>query len=680
MKSEIGIDIGGTFTDLVCRDEEGAIRIRKIPSTPKKPSVAAINAVDELSKLYEPCENRNITRIVHGTTVATNAVLERKGAKIGLITTKGFRDVIEIGRQWRQSLYEAVLEPETPAVIIPRALRLEVQERTSSDGTVITPLDENELKNAANKLVSEGVEAVAICFLFSFLNPTSEMRARSIIENTHPGLLTSLSCEVDPAFREYERCAITVFDAYVKPVVDQYLVELETSFKLMGDGLPLQIMHSRGGLTGPEIARARPVRLFLSGPAAGVIGAKAVAENTGNTNVISLDIGGTSADIALISGGKPLLRAEGVIGGFPVRLPMVDINTIGAGGGSVAWLDTAKGLHVGPESSGSDPGPACYGMGGKQPTVSDASLVLGYLNADYFAAGKLQLDVDLAYIAIKNSIADPLGMSVEEAALGIHTVVNSQMAEGIRLVSVRQGYDPRDFVLVPFGGAGPVHAIALAQELGLAEIIVPRYPGVLSASGLLGAPVEHEVSAAYPYALKSIDQMEIKHKCLKLDTQCSKLMDQDEVDQHGRQVSYYADVCYEGQSFYIETPFFPDLSDCITDLYRAFRLEHERMHGHSTDNPARIVNLRTIHRGQTMEVPQSSTGGSSTERSSSSRNVYFSGYCDAIETIVLSRDSLEVGKELIGPMIIEQEDTTIVIEPLWKCIVENGHILKMNKN
>ena len=488
MKTEVGIDIGGTFTDIVWRQDDGTIGIKKLASTPKRPSKAAITAVHELSNLT-PIDQLEVRRIVHGTTVATNAVLERKGAKIGLITTQGFRDVLEIGRQWRQSLYQTVLEPETPTFIAPRARRLEVAERTAADGRVVTPLDEAALLRAVDQLVADGVEAIAVCFLFSFLNPTSELRARDIIESQHPGLMTSLSCEVDPAFREYERTAITVFDSYVKPVVDRYLDELENAFTDMGGGIPLQIMHSRGGVTGPQIARSRPVRLFLSGPAAGVIGARAAALTAGESEIISLDIGGTSADIALVSGGKPLLRAEGVIGGFPVRVPMVDINTIGAGGGSIAWLDAAGGLRVGPESAGSEPGPACYGLGGKRATVTDASLVLGYLDADYFAAGTLTLDAAAAHTAISETIAQPLGMTIEEAARGVHRVVNTQMAEGIRLVSVRQGYDPRNFTLVPFGGAGPVHAIALARELDLREIIVPRHSGVLSVAGLLGAPI-----------------------------------------------------------------------------------------------------------------------------------------------------------------------------------------------
>ena len=678
MKREIGIDIGGTFTDIVWREDDGTIGIKKLASTPKRPSRAAIAAVHELSD-STPIDQLEVRRIVHGTTVATNAVLERKGAKIGLITTQGFRDVLEIGRQWRQSLYQAVLEPETPTFIAPRARRLEVAERTAADGRVITPLDEAALRRAADQLVADGVEAIAVCFLFSFLNPTSELRARDIIESRHPGLMTSLSCEVDPAFREYERTAITVFDSYVKPVVDRYLDELENAFAGMGGGIPLQIMHSRGGVTGPQIARSRPVRLFLSGPAAGVIGARAAALAAGESEIISLDIGGTSADIALVSGGKPLLRAEGVIGGFPVRVPMVDINTIGAGGGSIAWLDAAGGLRVGPESAGSEPGPACYGLGGKRATVTDASLVLGYLDADYFAAGTLTLDAAAAHTAIGETIAQPLGMTIEEAARGVHRVVNAQMAEGIRLVSVRQGYDPRNFILVPFGGAGTVHAIALARELDLQEIIVPRHPGVLSAAGLLGAPIEHEVSAAFPHPLGGLEHATVKCFCAQLDQRCGALMKQDGITDSEQIIEHFADICYDGQSFYLETPLDLNAPVPLTRVYESFRKEHERVHGHSTDNPARIVNLRTIHRGPMLKIPRAPEVAPASPRPRRSRAVSFLDHSQAIETPVLHRTALEAGDRIRGPAIIEQEDTTIVLEPGWSGSAEASGMLRLSR-
>ncbi len=494
---EIGIDTGGTFTDFVCRKAGEHEWILKVPSTPDDPSRAVLNGLRQVLALADATPEQ-ITRFVHGTTVATNAVLERKGAVIGLLTTQGFRDVLEIGRQLRTAIYDLELGPETPVFLVPGVRRMEVPERLSASGEVIVALDEEAVVAAADRLVAEGGEAIAICFLFSFLNPDHEFRAKAMIEEKYPNLALSLSSEVDPAFREYERSVVTAFDADTKPVLSSYLDRMTAQLTRAGVTAPLQVMQSRGGVSAASTATQRPVRLFLSGPAAGVVVDGGAAREVGIHDVITLDIGGTSCDIALITGGKPLVRPEEVIDGYPVRVPMVDVNTIGSGGGSVAWIDAAGGLQVGPQSAGAAPGPACYGRGGKEATVTDASLVLGLLNPGYFAGGSLRLDPDRARAAIETHIATPLGLSVELAALGIHRVVNAQMAEAMRLVSIRQGFDPRDFALVALGGAGPVHAVPLAEELSMSTVVVPRHPGVLSAAGLLSAPVEHEVSVGFP--------------------------------------------------------------------------------------------------------------------------------------------------------------------------------------
>src|SRR6185437_2893971 len=400
--------------------------------------------------------------------------------------------------------YDLRLKPETPVFLAPGALRKEVQERLTAKGDVLVALDERSVVDAVDALAAEGVEAIAVSYLFSFLNPAHERRTREIVAERHPKLMVSLSSEVDPAFREYERTCVTAFDAYIKPVVGRYLESMEQDLANGGVRTPLQIMQSRGGISSSTIARQRPVRLFLSGPAAGVIGGLEVGRAAGIEDLITVDIGGTSCDIALISRGQPLIRAEGDIGGYSVRVPMVDVNAIGSGGGSIAWIDGAGSLRVGPESAGSEPGPASYGRGGKRATVTDASIVLGYINPDYFAAGSLKLAPELARKAIKEKIADPLKMSVEEAALGIHRVVNAQMAEAIRLVSIGRGIDPRAYTLLPLGGGGSLHATALARELGIRRIAVPPHPGVLSATGLLFAPIEHEVSTAFPRALGGV--------------------------------------------------------------------------------------------------------------------------------------------------------------------------------
>ena len=483
---EIGVDIGGTFTDIVCYRRGEPLHLIKVSSTRSDPSSAVLKALVAIRERWD-IEPRHISQFVHGTTVATNAVLERKGAQVGLITTAGFKDVLEIGRQSRRALYSVLLEPETPGFLVPGARRKEAIERVAATGEVLIPLDEASLVRAASELVDGGVQSIAVSFLFSFLHPHHELRARDLILEAYPDIEVSLSCEVNPTFREYERTLVTVFDSYIKPVVRGYITRLEKGLGNAGVSTPLQIMHSRGGTAVAALARERPVRLFLSGPAAGVIGGSMIGRSIGSDNLITIDIGGTSSDIALVSKGKALIRPEGVIDGFPVRVPMIDVNSIGSGGGSIAWLDDAGGLRVGPQSAGSEPGPACYGRGGTDATVTDASLVLGYVNPNDFAGGSVKLDTEKAVVAIREKIAGPVGLSIEQAALGIHRVVNAQMAEGIRLVSIRQGLDPRNFTLIPLGGAGPLHGTALARELGMTRVAIARYPGVLSAIGLLAA-------------------------------------------------------------------------------------------------------------------------------------------------------------------------------------------------
>ena len=434
---DIGIDIGGTFTDVVCRFADGSLKQFKLPTTRADPAEAVRHAIAHMVATWAIAPS-DIARFVHGTTVATNAVLERKGATIGVITSEGFSDVLEIGRGNRREIYDTVMLPQTPVFLAPRAMRRGVPERLSVAGEVVTPLDESALKQAVIELKASGATAIAVSFLFSYLDPRHEQRTRELIREVDESLYVSLSSDVDPAFREYERMTVTAFDAYVKPVLDAYLNGMEQNLAADGVTAPLQIMQSRGGVCSATVARRRPVRMFLSGPAAGAIGGALVGKRVGEQNAITVDIGGTSCDIALISNGIPMIRADGVIDRFPVRVAMVDVNAIGSGGGSIAWLDASGSLRVGPHSAGSEPGPVCYGRGASEPTVTDASVVLGYLNPDYFAGGALTLNPQLAHEAIHERIALPMGYSVEQAALGIHRVVNAQMAEGIRLMSINR--------------------------------------------------------------------------------------------------------------------------------------------------------------------------------------------------------------------------------------------------
>ena len=701
----VGVDVGGTFTDVVCQRDGRPPIVFKVPSTPADPGDAAIAAVQRLVA-QEGVESRSIAQLAHGTTVATNAVLERKGGRLGIIATEGFRDTLEIGRQMRREMYEVRLDPQTPVFLAPRALRRGVRERIGPQGEVIEPLDEVSVRAALDRLVAAGAECIAVCLLFSFVNPVHERRVREIARAEHPELEISLSSEVDPAFREYERTAVTAFDAYIKPTVRSYLASLGSRLGGAGVPAPLQVMQSRGGLSSADLARDRPVRLFLSGPAAGVIGGQATGTAAGHDDLITLDVGGTSSDIALVSGAKPLLRAEGVIDGFPVRVPMVDVNAIGAGGGSIAWLDDASGLRVGPQSAASDPGPACYARGGREPTVTDASVVLGLLDPEKFAGGAIRLDPARSLNAIRDRVAEPLGLEVEDAAAGIHRVVNAQMAEGIRLVSVRQGFDPREFTLVAMGGAGPLHACALAVDLGIARVVVPRHPGVLSAAGLLAAPIEHEVSVAYGEPFTGLSMTPVRRVVAELDAAGRKLTEREGLASRDVEILHFADVCHVGQGYFLEVPFDPDADDGIERLHADFLATHERVHGHAVDAPARFVNLRAVHRQRMADSvvatakgrrgspagPGTGTGtggpglaaaraagpGRAGDASSTRRMVRFPDQSGRIDTCIVSRGSLVPGDRLRGPAIVEQDDTTTLVPPGWSAVTGDGGVMNLS--
>ena len=678
--SSLGIDIGGTFTDVVCVTPDGT-RILKVPTTRGDQSRAVATALEQLEARFG-IRPADIGRFAHGTTVATNAVLERKGARVGLITTEGFRDVLELGRQIRRQLYDLHLKPETPTWLAPGARRVEVRERIAADGSVLVPLDSVSLRAAVDILLAQKVEAVAVCLLFSFRNSAHEMAIREFLASAAPGMPVSLSCEVDPAFREYERTVVTAFDAYIKPVVDRYLAAMTERLAQSGVPAPLQVMQSRGGLTGAATARERPVRLFLSGPAAGAIGGAAVGARAGCTNIITIDVGGTSSDIALIDGGRPLVRAETEIAGFGVRVPMLDVSTLGAGGGSIAWIDSGGGLRVGPQSAGSEPGPACYGRGGAEATVTDASIVLGYLDPAYFAGGTMQLDPVQSVRAIEERIARPLGMTVEAAALGIHRIVNAHMADGMRLVSVNRGYDPRDFVLVPLGGAGGLHAAELAEELDIRRILVPSFPGVLSAGGLLAAPIEHEVSSAFHAPLSATSPETVRAGLAALDARAEALMAAENVQGLGSERAHMADVGYVGQSHFLEVPLVTGAPDMLARLYRDFEAVHERVNGLKTGAPAKIINLRAVHRSH---LPPVALGGvPGRERGTSlkgNRPVLFSGGSVARPTPVHDRTRIAVGEAIAGPAIIEQVDTTTLVPPGWQatCLADAGLMMESEK-
>jgi N-methylhydantoinase A len=674
----VGIDIGGTFTDVIATGPEG-ITIFKVPSTRSNPSEAVGTAIAELSR-RAGIAPEHIVRFAHGTTVATNAVIERKGARVGLIATEGFRDILELGRQIRRQMYDLRLLPETPGWLAPGARRVEVKERIAADGSIVTALDEASIDAAIAELKRQNVEAIAVSLLFSFINPAHEQRIAERLAVAMPGIPVSLSSNVDPAFREYERTVVTAFDAYIKPVVDRYIVDMAQRLRTARVRAPLQVMQSRGGLAGAETARQRPVRLFLSGPAAGALGGAAIGAECGIADLITIDVGGTSSDIALIRNGQVDVRAETQIAGYATRVPMLDVTTLGAGGGSIAWVDSGRGLRVGPHSAGADPGPACYGKGGDQATVTDASIVLGWLDPAFFAGGAVRLQPELSFEVIRRTIAEPLGMTVETAALGIHRIANAHMADGTRLVSVNRGNDPREFALVPLGGAGGLHATAIAAELDMRRILVPRFPGVLAAGGLLAAPIAHEVSGAFHTPIASADLGQLRRALADLDTGAETLMRLEQIEGLARERRTFADIGYVGQSHFIEVPLDLETRDPLAALYANFETVHERINGHKTGAPAKIVNLRTVHIARLPAVVLGGTPGPKAGQArKGTRRAHFTGESGPRETPIYDRAALALGESVDGPAIIEQDDSTTLVPPGWRATVIAGAALVMER-
>jgi N-methylhydantoinase A len=664
---EIGVDIGGTFTDIVGVVDRERLAFTKVPSTPKDLLAGIRHAVARILELTGARPDE-VTRFIHGTTVATNAVVEQKGAVTALLTTEGFEDVLELGRQRRSRMYDLDMDADTPVFLAPRRRRAGIRERVDASGGVLVPLDEAGVLRAVERLrATEGIEAVAVCYLFAFLNPAHEVRTRELIARHHPGLAASLASEVDPTFREYERSCVTAFDAYLRPICARYLGGLDGALKGLGIPAAAQIMHSRGGITGAGLAAARPVSLVLSGPAAGVVGALFAAAASGHRDIISIDIGGTSSDVALVQGGVPLISQDGAIAGYPVRVPMVDVNTIGAGGGSLAWIDTAGGLRVGPHSAGADPGPACYGQGGIRATVTDASVVLGYLNPGYFAGGSLRLDPRLAHEAVA-TVAASLGLDPVTAAAGIHRVINARMADQIRLVSIERGHDPRGFALVLLGGAGPVHGVALAEELAIAHLVVPEAPGVLSAFGLLVAAIEHAHARTAVQDLRAADCEAIRRTLAALDAQGREKMRDERVPPEAVEVAFSADMRYVGQAYELEVALPAEIIPAsVPSIVAAFHAAHQRVYRHHrAEDPVEIVNLRAVHRyplPHPRPARRPALGGSLAAARKGARRAWLGGAWH--DTPVYERGRLPDGSTVTGPAIVEQADTTTIVPPGW---------------
>ena len=675
---QLAVDVGGTFTDLVCYDPDtGQTWSTKVNSTPQDPSLGVLAGVRRLLGLSR-CPPEEVDRFVHGTTVATNAIIQRTGAVLGILMTNGFEDTLEIGRLRRSDMYNIFMDPETPGFLARGRLRVGITERVDAHGNVLTPLDEEEVRRAVINLQERfGVQAIAVCYLFSFLNPAHELRTRELIGELYPELPVSLSAEVNPVFREYERLCVTAFDAYIAPVSTTYVRDLDTRLGEAEIRPRLQIMQSSGGITAAPLATQRPVSLIFSGPAAGVIGAQYVGQQAGHDQLITMDMGGTSCDIALVRHGRPLVSTEGQLGKYPLQVPMVDVVTIGAGGGSAAWLDGAGLLQVGPRSAGAEPGPACYGRGGTEPTVTDASLLLGYLNPDSFGDGSLRLDTALAEEALLR-IAQPMGMSAVEAALAVHSIINAKMADAIKLVSIQRGHDPRNFSLVLTGGAGPVHGGALMRSLQTLVGIVPPTPGVLSALGLLVASIRHEQVTSVLERPTQMDFRRMQELLEELDQQNTRLMAEDRVPLDRVVVSWEADIRYVGQSYEIRVPVSaPTTPRTGAELVEAFHRAHEQVYSvKREDQEVEIVNLRSVHTYPLGNEPRFPMGGGVSDAPKSERRALFTGLEAGALTPVYDRRDLPPGTDLRGPAIIEQPDTTTVVYPGHRCRIDDfGNLL-----
>ena len=680
----IGVDIGGTFTDVVFLSSGGHVLARKVASTPDDYSRAVLEAIDNGVKELGIGPD-SVSEVSHGFTVATNAIIENKGAKTALITTEGFRDVLELRRNRVPRLYD--LYYEKPPALVTRQLRLEVRERLNFQGEVLRPLDNADVDKAVDRILEEEVEAVAVCLLHSYANPDHEQQIGQVIRQRAPDVILTLSSDLLPEMKEYERTSTTVINCYVRPVVERYLGRLIEGLQRMGISVPLVVMQSNGGMATSSIAMEKPVYCIESGPAAGVVGAYHLGSRLGLDDLMTLDMGGTTAKASIIENGEILQAPEYEVGGdisaghrllrgsgHILRVPSIDLAEVGAGGGSIASVDRGGSIRVGPQSSGAVPGPACYRQGGQDATVTDADVLLGYLNPEYLLGGDFPIDRDLAEEAITRNVAMPLGISAVEAAQGIHLLVNSNMARALRAVSSERGRDPRRFVLFSFGGGGPVHAAGLAEMLGISRMVVPPFPGVFSSFGLLLANVEHHFVRTY---YKTFDQLQVSDLAEILDGVWEEGRQQLRAEgfaDSAQQIVTQVDMKYKGQVSELTVLMPPGkvTQRTLSELGEVFAEEHVKSFGYRTDAPYQMVNLRVIARGLSQEsrTPERLDLPVSDRNGPSKRQVYFGGDTGWIDTTVIDRGGLtDIPAD--GPLIIEEYDSTTVVPPRWRASVDS---------
>ncbi|MFQ5682256.1 MAG: hydantoinase/oxoprolinase family protein [Candidatus Binatia bacterium] len=676
-KFRVTVDTGGTFSDFVFFNEEtGGITITKVPSTPKEPFQAVLNGVETL--LDQGVQAQDISFFSHGTTVGTNALLEEKGAKTGLLVTEGFRGIYEVMEQTRgygPATYDLFFDK--PRLFAPPYLTEEIPERVDFQGQVLKPIDSESSLRAIRNLKNKEVESIAVCFLFSFMNPGNELKIKKIVAQEFPEVSLSLSCEILPQLREFYRLSTTVMNAYISTVVGHYLRLLEKRLREIGVITPkLYIMQSNGGVSTFQSAAKKPVATVLSGPAGGVIASLGISERAGISNIITFDMGGTSCDVALIHEGNPVITTQGRINRRPISLPMLDIHTVSAGGGTIARIDAVGGLQIGPDSAGADPGPICYDQGGEQITITDANMVLGVLDPDRFLGGHMKLNKAKAERLLEINIARPLGLGLLEAADGILKIIDVKMEEAIKAVSSQRGYDIRDFTLVAFGGAGPMHAGRMVRDLGISSLLIPLTPGVTSALGLLVADVKHDYVRSKLAPLKELDLSELNGLFSQLTEHARRDLLEEGFSNEEITLHPFLDLRYAGQGYELTVPSpTPPLKATDLDLMRRrFDGQHEKAHGHKAESePVELVSLRLNSVGLVPQAnfsPVSPTGRLLEAARRGHRKIFLGKEHGTLDCQVYIRDLLEPQHRIIGPSVIEQLDTTTLVLPEQEATVD----------
>ncbi|MEC9453764.1 MAG: hydantoinase/oxoprolinase family protein [Pseudomonadota bacterium] len=678
--ANIGVDVGGTFTDLILESESiggnsAGVIVHKVPSTPEDQSIAVIRGITEICEMAGVALS-DIEKVVHGTTIATNAVIEYDGAEVGMLTTRGFRDILLLARGKRPHNFSMQFDvPWQSKPLVKRRNRIVISERIlPPDGRVEVTLDKDEVRAAAELLKKRGVDAVIICFIYSFLNNTHEQRAKEIVQEILPDTYVSCSSEVADVIREYERFSTAAMNAFIGPRTSFYLRNLQSALRSEGVKAEIRVMQSNGGITTIEGGSERPVTILMSGPAGGVIGGKWAGDLSGVENLITVDIGGTSADISVVPGGEVRIMnpRDTNVGGYPILVPMIDLTTIGAGGGSIAYVDEGGAFRVGPRSAGADPGPACYGKGGTEATVTDAQVVLGRLDAEQFLGGGVAIDPALSAKAIESNLCGKLDMSIEEAALGIIRVINSNMALEIRANSVAKGIDPREYSLVAFGGAGPLHGVALAKTVAAREVLVPPAPGINAATGLLATDMQYEFTRSVLITITEADAGELEALNKQLDELVALAADAlaaDGVTERERQFTRIAECRYQGQGFELRAEFPVGVIDGDNKqvLIDNFHESHRRDYGHAfEDQNVEIITLRVIALAAMAKLtwPKLATGTGENPKYAVMyvRPTTFDGG-DTLETPRYDRAKLAAGQSISGPAIVIQHDSTTLIPP-----------------